>query len=80
MKTLTLIPLIFLITSFTHPFAQEGSVDTDRELIEERIEKAKQNELQEERAEEVVKKEEKTDKELERKLRPNNLFHDREEK
>lgn len=78
MRTLILIPLTFLLMSFTHPFAKEGSVDTDRTLLEERIEKAKQNELQAERAEEVIKKEQKTDKELEWKLAPKILLQNKE--
>ncbi len=80
MRTLILIPFVLLLMSFTHPFAKEGSVDTDRDLLEERIEKAQENERQEQRAEEVIKEEKKTDEELDRNLQPDILLQDNDKK
>ena len=80
MKTLVLIPFVLLLMSFTHPFAQEGSVDTDRERIEERVEKAHENERQEERAKEAIKQEQQHDEELERNLQPDILLQDNDKK
>ena len=80
MKTLVLIPFVLLLMSFTHPFAKEGSVDTDRDLLEERVEKAQENERQEQRAEEVIEEERKTDEELDRNLQPDILLQDNDKK
>lgn len=80
MRTLILIPFVLLLMSFTHPFAKEGSVDTDRDLLEERIEKAQENERQEQRAEEVIKEERKNDEELDRNLQPDILLQDNDKK
>jgi hypothetical protein len=44
-----------LVMGFTHPFAQDGSVNTDNDLLEQRIEKAQQNKIQEKRAEHLLK-------------------------
>ncbi len=46
MKTLMLIPVLFLLQAY-RPFTQDGSVDPDNEALEERIEKAQRNERQE---------------------------------
>ncbi len=80
MKTLILIPFVFLLMSFTHPFAKEGSVETDRDLVEERIEKAQKNERQEDRAEKVLKEEQQNDEELDRNLQPDILLQDNDKK
>jgi len=80
MKTLILIPFVFLLMSFTHPFAKEGSVETDRDLVEERIEKARQNERQEARAEELLKEEQQTNEEIDRNLQPDILLQDNDKK
>jgi hypothetical protein len=79
MKTLLLIPFVFLLMSFTHPFAQDGSVDNDRELLDERIEKAEQNKTQEERARETVKQEQEANKEIDRNLQPEAIIQDKKE-
>lgn len=80
MRTLILIPFIVLLMSFTHPFAKEGSVDTDRDLLEERMDKAHQNELQEKRAEEAIRQEQQSDEELDRNLQPDILLQDNDKK
>lgn len=79
MKTLTLIPFVFLLMSFTHPFAQDGSVDNDRELLDERIEKAQENKTQEERAREKVKQEQEANEELDQELRPEAILEDKKD-
>ncbi len=77
MKSLMLIPVLFLFQSF-RPFAQEGSVDTDNEAVEERIEKARQNEIQEKRAEKVIKEEQQSNEEMDRNLQPDVLLEKKE--
>lgn len=78
MKSLMLIPVLFFLQSFRHPFAQEGSVDTDNEAVEERIEKARQNEIQEKRAEKVIKEEQQSNEEMDRNLQPDVLLEKKE--
>jgi hypothetical protein len=65
--------------SFTHPFAQDGSVDNDREQLDERVEKARRNERQEERAEKVLKEEQQSKEKIDRKLEPDVLLQDKKE-
>jgi hypothetical protein len=79
MKSLYLIPFVFLLMSFTHPFAQDGSVDNDRELLDERIEKARENKTQEKRAKEAVKQEQESREELDRNLQPDAILQDKKE-
>jgi hypothetical protein len=79
MKSLYLIPFGFLLMSFTHPFAQDGSVDNDREQLDERVEKARRNERQEERAEKVLKEEQQSKEKIDRKLEPDVLLQDKKE-
>lgn len=79
MKSLYLIPFVFLLMSFTHPFAQEGSVDSDRELLDERIEKAEENKTQEERARETLKQEQEARDEIDRNLQPDAIIQDKKE-
>ncbi len=79
MKSLMLIPALFLLQSY-RPFAQEGSVDTDNEAVEERIEKAERNEVQEKRAEKVIREEQQSNEEMDRNLQPDILLQDNDKK
>ncbi|MES2526274.1 MAG: hypothetical protein V4598_04280 [Bdellovibrionota bacterium] len=79
MKSLILIPALFLLQSY-RPFAQEGSVDTDNEAVEERMEKAQRNEIQEERAEKVIKEEQQSNEEMDRNLHPDILLEENQKK
>lgn len=79
MKSLMLIPVLFFLQAY-RPFAQEGSVDTDNEVVEERIEKARQNEIQEKRAEKVIKEEQQSNDEMDRNLQPDILLQDEDKK
>ncbi len=80
MKNLMFIPAMFFFFSFTQPFAQPGSVDNDSELLEERIEKAQENKIQEKRAKEAVKQEQEHQEELNRNLQPDILLQDNSKK
>lgn len=80
MKNLSLIPIVFLFMSFTHPFAQDGSVDNDRELIEERVEKAQENKEHQKRAREAVKEQQEENEQLDRSLHPDILIQDNDKK
>lgn len=79
MKHLLFIPFVFLLMSFTHPFAQDGSVDNDSEVLEERIEKAQKNRQQEKRAKELMKQEQETNEEIDRNLQPENIIKQKKE-
>lgn len=54
MKTLLFLMSFGLVMGFTHPFAQDGSVNTDTDALEERIEKAQQNQEQQKRADRLL--------------------------
>jgi hypothetical protein len=79
MKSLLLVPLLLFLQSY-RPFAQDGSVDTDTGAIDERLEKARQNKLQEKRAEEMLREEEQHKEERDRNLRPDILLQENEKK
>lgn len=79
MKHLLFIPFGLLLMSFTHPFAQQGSVDNDSELLEERVEKARENRQQEKRAKELLKQEQQTNEEIDRNLQPENIIQKKKE-
>ncbi len=53
MKMLVLIIGCAMASAFT-PFAQDGSVTSDSMILEERIEKAHENRIQQERADQVI--------------------------
>lgn len=55
MKLFTLILGCVMISAYT-PFAQDGSVTSDSMILEERLEKAHENRLQEEKAERVIER------------------------
>lgn len=55
MKIFTLILGCMMISAYT-PFAQDGSVTSDSMILEERLEKAHQNRLEEEKAERVIER------------------------
>lgn len=74
MKHLLFIPFVLLAMSFTRPFAQDGSVDSDSEILEERIEKAQKNADEQKRAKELLKQEQEHDEEMNEKLRPEKLI------
>lgn len=46
------------LLAFTHPFAREGGVETQDDVMEERVQKAKENERALENAKEAVQREE----------------------
>lgn len=73
MKHLIFLILLGLVSSFTHPFAQEGSVNNDQERLEERTLKARENRRQEQRARELIREEEETNRKLRRELKPEEL-------
>ncbi len=79
MKLILFIP-VFLLFISARPFQQDGSVDTDTKILDERIEAAKQNRLQEKRAEEMLKQEQQTNEEIDHNLRPEVLLQDNEKK
>lgn len=79
MKNLLLIPMLFFLQSY-RPFAQDGSVDTDTDVIDERVEKARQNAIQEKRAEEVIREEQQSNEEVDRNLQPDILLQDNDMK
>lgn len=80
MKTLFVILIGILSLSFTHPFAQEGSVDTDRGLLERRAQKARENRREAMRAEEAVKQKQEENREIDRNLQPEILLQDNDMK
>lgn len=79
MKILFIIPSLFFLFAFTHPFAQDGSVDNDSQRLEERVEKAEENRIQEERAKEAVQEQQQKQEEIDRSLQPEYLLQDKKE-
>jgi hypothetical protein len=66
MKTLFTGAGFFLCFAFTSPFMQDGSVDPDTSLIEERQQKARENIKQRQKATEVLADEKRQQQEQER--------------
>lgn len=64
-----IIALSLSVMSFTHPFAQEGSVRNDDRILQERIEKARENEQQRELSREVLEEERQEQQEKEERFR-----------
>ncbi len=79
MKHLIFVPLLFFLQSY-RPFTQDGSVDVNSDELDERIEKAQENSLQEKRAEEVIREEQQSDDEFNRKLEPSLLLNEDQKK
>lgn len=79
MKNLMVVPLLFFLQSY-RPFTQDGSVDVDSDELDERIKKAQENSLQEKRAKKVIREEQQSDDELNRKLEPSLLLNEDQEK
>lgn len=79
MKTLLLIPALFILQAY-RPFTQDGSVDPDTNAIDERVEKARENKIQEKRAEEAIREEQQSNEEVDRNLQPDILLQDNDMK
>lgn len=56
-KTLTITLCLLFSMGFTHPFAREGSVNNDSDLLEERIRRAERNRVQHQEALELIEEE-----------------------
>lgn len=70
MKFLIVMVGLPFLMAFPHPFAQQGSIDTDSTLMKERTERAEQNQRQHQEALEFIeeqKQEQKWEKEKESK-------------
>jgi hypothetical protein len=79
MKYLFIIPGLFFLMAYTHPFAEQGSVDNDSEVLQERVKKAEENRKQEQEAKEAVQKQKQKQEEIDRSLQPDILFQDKKE-
>jgi hypothetical protein len=79
MKGLLIIPALFLLMAYTHPFAEQGSVDNDSQALQERVRKARENRIQEEQAKEAVEKQQQKQEEIDRSLQPEYLLQDKKE-
>lgn len=62
MKILVLLTGMTLAMAFTHPFAEQGGVATDHQLLEERIEKAHENRMREKRADKLIREQRQEEK------------------